>query len=453
MIYQQLKTKSFGNWHCCSRITRQEAAAPHPRAKRNHCRAEKGRRRRSALHQPRTLPSPRAGRHPSGTSGARAERGAPWPLPAPTVSPHTARRDTGDPGYGRLRGTGRKASRHRGASTPATRRQTGGGRPANGRSRGMRSPKSTAPHRGGGGGVSDLRGRSGAEWEGEGEWATLGRASSLPGSPLRVRPSIRTRRRPRRGRGHRPEAPPSPSRRVQPRGWSRSASDSAAPPSARPHLELALPPRAAGVAASPRPPLARPSPWCRAPPRGKRTALSFAPRRGEADSGRRASLGAPRLEVSGDGPRFAPRLRLPAERRAVTERRGGEAPARAAGSARPFCRPVKCHGSPRLLPAAAAPRVVHLGRGQRRGRQNPPRLRRAERERPAPPPGKRRGQPRCRRGWSPPGMGNFAGGWGEAGERRGGGSGTGAAPSPRRVPPSPSAAGRGSGAVRGGGRG
>lgn len=151
-------------------------------------------------------------------------------------------------------------------------------------------------------------------------------------------------------------------------------------------LELALPPRAAGVAASPRPPLARPSPWCRAPPRGKRTALSFAPRRGEADSGRRASLGAPRLEVSGDGPRFAPRLRLPAERRAVTERRGGEAPARAAGSARPFCRPVKCHGSPRLLPAAAAPRVVHLGRGQRRGRQNPPRLRRAERERPAPPP-------------------------------------------------------------------
>lgn len=293
------------------------------------------------------------------------------------------------------------------------------------------------PTVGGGGRVSDLRGRSGAEWEGEGEWATLGRASSLPGSPLRVRPSIRTRRRPRRGRGHRPEAPPSPSRRVQPRGWSRSASDSAAPPSARPHLELALPPRAAGVAASPRPPLARPSPWCRAPPRGKRTALSFAPRRGEADSGRRASLGAPRLEVSGDGPRFAPRLRLPAERRAVTERRGGEAPARAAGSARPFCRPVKCHGSPRLLPAAAAPRVVHLGRGQRRGRQNPPRLRRAERERPAPPPGKRRGQPRCRRGWSPPGMGNFAGGWGrrERGEEAAAGRGRPHRPAGSPPPP------------------
>lgn len=138
--------------------------------------------------------------------------------------------------------------------------------------------------------MSDLRGRSGAEWEGEGEWATLGRASSLPGSPLRVRPSIRTRRRPRRGRGHRPEAPPSPSRRVQPRGWSRSASDSAAPPSARPHLELALPPRAAGVAASPRPPLARRSP---ARPRGAgpRRGASGQPSPSPPDAGKRTAGG------------------------------------------------------------------------------------------------------------------------------------------------------------------
>lgn len=55
----------------------------------------------------------------------------------------------------------------------------------------------------------------------------------------------------------------------------------------------------------------------------------------------------------------------------MTERRGTEAPARAAGSARPFCRPVKCHGSLRLLPAAAAPRVAHLGKGQKRGAAEP----------------------------------------------------------------------------------
>ncbi|XP_054253612.1 adenomatous polyposis coli protein 2-like [Indicator indicator] len=159
---------------------------------------------------------------------------------------------------------------------------------------------------------------------------------------------------------------------------------------ARPHLELALPPRAASPAASPaRAPATvplvpgpaegaggQPSPPA-AGLRLPRPSLPSTPPIPAAGKGQRRLPGGRKREelpvaqaarcgwVSGDGLGFALRYSLPAERRALTgrpARQGGEAPPPS-----PRGRNDPAHArlnvtAPRLLPAAA-PRVAHLGRG------------------------------------------------------------------------------------------
>lgn len=148
------------------------------------------------------------------------------------------------------------------------------------------------------------------------------------------------------------------------------------PPPARPHLELALPPRSAAAASPARHCAPLLSPWRLAPPRGRWPAQPSPPlpccgccvsrpplqgsRSGDCRAGgedRRgaeppAARAARCICVSGDGLGFVLRFSLPAERRAVIVR-----PARQGGEA-----PRLNVTAPRPLPAAT-PRIAHLGRG------------------------------------------------------------------------------------------